>query len=203
MAKSSRAARRSAQAASTRSAIKSTNVDTDSAPKRKIVRSSSKAQDKALAKAKEDSERIKEAVTHTPLLTDIPTLPRSGRPPEVRQGEGGQWMVGMATHTGSSMVVIEMDTGAFRWLWERAESNGLDCYRRYNGIGTHDGSKGTQAIADAAVRAIEAMRKTGHEAWPSYYTDSKPAKRRIVRRSSTKEEVATTPKRVIKRKSKG
>lgn len=125
------------------------------------------------------------------MINDIPGLPNEGRPWSLAQGEGRFVLDKRAlTEHQSQTVLVEIDAGAFRWLWEGAETRALDNYRRYSGV------SGADVISDAGIRAVEALRKAGHSNWPSKY--KKPGKKRIVRSSTS---TKTTTKRIIKKKS--
>lgn len=190
MGSTKRAIRRKQQSEATQQA-----VSRDDAPKKRVLRRSSSngdAQQKALDKQAETTKRVNEAVKSTPLMTEIPGLPRSGGPWELKQGEG-KIVVSEDARTelgGAQTVIIEIDAGAFRWLWEVAEANGLAQYRKYHEVGDLD------TIAKAAQRAIAALRRAGHGNWPSHYKKSASKTKRVIKKKTT-----GTKKRVIRRKS--
>lgn len=186
----SRAAKRRAQSASTQSAIKSAPIETagsevEPAKPRRVVRKTSDVNVTPPPVSKPVD------ISRTSLMLDIEGLDRKDRPWSLAQGEGAKVLADNATtFNGAQTVVIEMDAGAFRWMWECAEANGLKQWRKYHGV------TGTQVIADAAVRAILAMRKAGKTNWPNHY--SAPTKKRIVRKASAK--ASSKGKRVVRRK---
>lgn len=64
---------------------------------------------------------------------------------------------------------MDMDEGAFRWLWEAAESRALSDYRKYR--------KSVPSIPDAGTRALTALRATGK----SKKQDAKKGRRRKIK----------------------
>lgn len=193
--------RRTQQAAASRSKVAADDVidttGTESvSPKRKVRRTKVDPQQKALEAAKRDTERINDAVSHTHLLTDIPGFPRNERPWSLANGEGKAALAENAPTDHSlsgGTVVVEMDAGAFRWLWEGCEVKALDNYRRYHGV--------MDDVSDAGLRALTAMRKAGHHNWKSKYPHlNEQSKRKVVRRSTNKSTETETKKRVIRRK---
>lgn len=189
---SKRSIRRRQQHEATQAAVGET-------PKREITRRGSAAsnddQDQALKKQAETTARIKEAIVHTPLQTDIPGFPRNERPWSLANGEGKVVLSANAptdlSPTGNGNIIIEIDPGAFRWLWEGVETRALDNYRRYHG--------NTDDIADAATRALAAIRKAGLVNWRSKYPHlNATKKKRVIKKRSQSEETKT--KRVIRRK---
>lgn len=189
----SRTARRRAQSSATQSAIKDAPIETtgsevEPAKPRRVVRKTSEMNVTPPPVVKPVD------ISRTSLMLDIEGLDRKDRPWSLAQGEGVKVLSEDAmTGSGGHTVLVEMDAGAFRWLWECAEANGLKQWRKYHGV------TGTQVIADAAVRAIKAMRSAGKQHFPQHYQEpSAPTKKRIVRKASAK--AGSKGKRVVRRK---
>ena len=185
-AKPTRAERSKAQAEQTRSAMAETPT-----PKKRLIRSKPSVAPKTDSKAPAQQS---EPAPHS-LAIDVPGLPREGRPFGIEPGQGAHIVSTKATtELGSSFVVVELDAGAFRWLWEAAERDALVHHRKYGGI------NGMGSGSDAAKRAVESMRKSGHAAWPSKYRASNGKTKRVVRRTS-QDDSDTKPKvkRVVRR----
>lgn len=100
---------------------------------------------------------------------DIDGMPRGGRPPKVPNYEGKAFIAERGT------IVAEMDLGSFFWMWELVEYRALEQWLRYKDI--------DPPLADAAVRALKALRKAGH-AHPEYSRHYATTKRVVRRKSS-------------------
>ena len=177
-----------------------------SAASRRVVRRKSQAAEHRKALEAETTAPPAEASTKpTPqvkeLITHIPSLPREGRPFSIANGDGPAVLSPKAQHQlNGTTVLVEMDAGAFRWMWEVVEAKGLEQYARYNGW--------LPEVAEAAERATTAVRSAGHHHWPSYYQPPAKAKakaKRVVRKKKSEEvneESEVKKKRVVVRKSK-
>lgn len=123
---------------------------------------------------KKRAERIKPV---QPVTEFIPGFPIEGRPWSLKQGEGVKVLSASATTDhGDHAVLVTLDAGSFRWLWELVEAKAHDNYRRFNGV------SGTQEIADAGLRALTAFREVGHQQWPTKYGTPSKKKRVVIRR---------------------
>ncbi len=169
-----------------------------SASRRVVRRKSQAAEHQKALKAETETTPTptKPAVQARPTITEIPGLPFSGRPFTVPNGEGPTVLNENAQHElGGKTVLVEMDAGAFRWLWELTEAKGVEQYARFHGW--------LDPVADAAARATTAMREAGHHHWPSHYQPPAKAKaKRVVRRKTEKVNEEKKNKRVVVRKKK-
>jgi hypothetical protein len=101
---------------------------------------------------------------------DIPGFPREGRPPSVANYKGGEIL---SDTTGE--IVLRMDRGAFRLLWETMEHTALTNYRKYD--------TAASSVSEASKRALKAVRTAS-----SQYVDAQPAvivkRKKLIKASS-------------------
>jgi hypothetical protein len=85
------------------------------------------------------------------LVSEIPELPKDGGPPEVAAGAGSRLL-----NDTTGEVVVTLDNGAFRWLWEIAESRSIQQWNHYYG-------QDTIAAPKAGKRAVLAIRNAAYK----------------------------------------
>jgi len=123
---------------------------------------------------KKRAERVKPV---QPVEEFIPGFPLEGRPWPLKQGEGVKVVSEKATTDhGDHMVMLYLDAGSFRWLWELVELKAHDNYRRFNGV------KNVQELSDVGLRTLTAVREVGHQQWPTKYGTPSKKKKVVIRR---------------------
>ena len=144
---------------------------------------------------KEETEEVERPTSlvlgHGAFAFEIPGYPKDEGPQGINipAGAGG----GLFTEHGT--VYLTMDAGAFHWLWETAEAQALDFYRRWRDT----------TMQEASVRALSVIREAGQQQHPEIL-EKKAAKQKKLRlerkKMATKKKVAKPVKKAAASKPK-
>lgn len=93
---------------------------------------------------------------------DIPGFDRAERPPVVGNYQG---KTALTDDTGE--VIVTLDRGAYRMLWETMEAAALSNWRKYDSA--------APAVSQASQRALRAVRSASVQ----YLVPAEPPKRKI------------------------